>query len=138
MARPKAEAGSHKKVYEINGEVKTLGEWAKQYGVIRTTVHDRMKRGMTLQEALTTPLHTVSKPRINYNKMYRVCAKCRWSEVDGARHLCMYIVNHRPPQRRPVSAMDCTEKKSGSVFEPRRKGQLTPAQLEAFRTRGYR
>ena len=38
----------------FNGETKQLCEWAKQYGIKPTTLRERLRRGWTMQEALST------------------------------------------------------------------------------------
>ena len=137
MSRSKNYA-SHHRVYAINGEVKFLAEWCRIYGASPTTVRRRVDSGMTLLDALTKPPepHTGSKPKpIPKPQIYAKCRKCRWSENDDMRPICMYLVNHLPPQRRPVSAEDCALGKPGSVFERRKKGRFTPAQ-EAMFTNG--
>jgi len=43
------------KLYEHNGESKTLAEWARAYGIPETTLHARVNRyGYPLDVALTT------------------------------------------------------------------------------------
>lgn len=44
------------KYIEFNGERKTQREFAKQYGMSEATLGQRLKRGMTVAEALTTPI----------------------------------------------------------------------------------
>lgn len=131
MSRHKEQA-SHHKVYAIIGEVKFLSDWCKQYNAKPTTVRRRINNGMTLLEALTKPpdKHNKAKysKKVPVSKVYAKCRKCRWSENDDARPICMYLVNHMPPQRRPVSVEDCVEGKPGSVFEKRKKEKLTPSQ----------
>lgn len=39
-----------------NGEIKTLTEWAEEYRIDRRTLLGRIKRGQTIEEALTTPV----------------------------------------------------------------------------------
>ena len=39
---------------EFNGETKLLSDWAKQYGISRTTLADRLNRGWNIETALTT------------------------------------------------------------------------------------
>lgn len=138
MSRYKEQA-SHHKVYSINGEVKFLAEWCRIYNANPSTVRKRINDGMTMLEALTAPKHPGSKrtetERLSIKKIYAKCRKCRWSENDDMRPICMYLVNHLPPQRRPVSAEDCALGKPGSVFERRKKGRFTPAQ-EAMFTNG--
>lgn len=45
------------KHYELDGEKKTLGEWAKKYGIDYHTVFARIKYGWELREALTTSIY---------------------------------------------------------------------------------
>ena len=130
---------SHHRVYAINGEVKFLAEWCKIYNAKPTTVRRRVDSGMTLLDALTAPPAPPDKRQakkqvreISQKKIYAKCKKCRWSEWDDARPICMYLVNHQPPQRRPVSVEDCVQEKPGSVFERRKRGRLTPAQMAMF------
>lgn len=40
-------------LYEFNGETKTSKQWCDQYGICQTTFIDRLKRGWTLEQALT-------------------------------------------------------------------------------------
>lgn len=40
----------------INGETKTITEWCEQYGISSETVRSRQRKGMSLIEALTTPI----------------------------------------------------------------------------------
>ena len=138
MPREKEQASHHKR-YDIGGEVKYLSEWCRIYDRNPSTVRKRLNDGMTILEALTTPNHPGSKKteteRLSIKKIYAKCRKCRWSENDDARPICMYLVNHQPPQRRPVSVEDCVQEKPGSVFERRKKGRFTPAQ-EAMFTNG--
>ena len=41
---------------KINGAVKTLTEWAREYDVNPTTFYNRIKRGIPMPEALTMPV----------------------------------------------------------------------------------
>lgn len=41
---------------EFNGARKTQREFAKEYGMSEATLGQRLKRGMTVEEALTTPI----------------------------------------------------------------------------------
>ena len=44
-----------KRYYEINGEVKTLGDWCYEYGKSKTTVKTLMHNGLSLENALKCP-----------------------------------------------------------------------------------
>lgn len=48
-----------------DGETKTLSEWAKQYGINRTTLHDRIfKLGYSFEQAISTNGRMVAKTAI--------------------------------------------------------------------------
>lgn len=40
---------------ELNGVVKTRGEWAAHFGVARDTVRNRLRAGWSMERAITTP-----------------------------------------------------------------------------------
>lgn len=49
-------------IYSMNGEAHTLSEWCDIYHLNRSTIDRRINRsGMTLEQALTTPIRTYSK-----------------------------------------------------------------------------
>lgn len=41
--------------YTFNGETKTSKQWCEIYGISQTTLLDRLKRGWSLEQALTIP-----------------------------------------------------------------------------------
>jgi hypothetical protein len=41
---------------EFNGEIKTMSQWARDFGFKRGTIKDRIERGWPIQKALTTPI----------------------------------------------------------------------------------
>lgn len=41
---------------EINGITKTIKEWCDYYGILRTTVYGRVRKGMDIVSAITTPV----------------------------------------------------------------------------------
>ena len=52
---------------EYNGKVKTLSQWATYYGLTRSCLKCRIKKGWEIEKALTTPQrnkikHTQSQP----------------------------------------------------------------------------
>ena len=136
MSRYKEQA-SHHKVYAINGEVKFLSDWCKQYGVCASTVRGRMNRGMSLQEALTAekgdPCAVKWAKEREMRKAEKGCAKCAHSEKIENHPKCFYVLAGHG--RRPVPASVCAAKGPGSVFEPRKRGKLSPAQVAVFTNR---
>ena len=41
---------------DINGTQKTIKAWCEEYGILRTTVYGRMRKGMSAKDAITTPV----------------------------------------------------------------------------------
>jgi hypothetical protein len=41
---------------ELNGKIKTLQEWSEEYNINRATLKSRLKSGLSLQDALNTPV----------------------------------------------------------------------------------
>lgn len=128
-----------KRIYEIDGEQRSLTEWCRVYGIDRRTVSNRLFRGMPLVEALTTPaVHKLPERHLSkQEKIWKVCNECQWSELADNHPACFYI-DYPGHGRRPVPAEVCIEKGEDSVFEPRKKGRWTPAQEIAFMERGFR
>lgn len=54
-----------KTLYEYNGEQLTLTELAKKTGIRQQTLSYRMSRGMSVEDAVNTPLCTNGRPRSN-------------------------------------------------------------------------
>jgi hypothetical protein len=54
-AEPKQEPLAWRR-FEYNGRSMTLAEWAKEYGLKANTLHYRIKRGWSIERALTEPL----------------------------------------------------------------------------------
>jgi hypothetical protein len=48
----------------MDGQRMILSDWAEKYGINRTTIILRMKRGMSLRDALTLPLLTNGSGKI--------------------------------------------------------------------------
>ena len=46
-----------------NGETKTIKEWAETLGCKPSTIHSRIRRGMSDEEAVTTPLGIINRDR---------------------------------------------------------------------------
>lgn len=55
---------SRNRIITFEGKSRTLTEWEKITGITRTTIHSRLKKGMSIEEALTMPV----KRRIDNRK----------------------------------------------------------------------
>lgn len=44
---------TNNKIIEINGIIKTSKQWCEMYNISQTTLNDRLKRGWTIEQALT-------------------------------------------------------------------------------------
>lgn len=96
------------KHYYFRGETKTLRAFAEQYGIPVRFVWSRMRRGWTLEEALTTPEGESSITP--YYAASRKCAGCRYAKkmVVGRYtddYYCDYLLMCM--SRRPVRFEDC-------------------------------
>lgn len=44
--------------YNWKGEIKTIGQLAKEYNILPATINSRLKKGWTLEDSLNTPVDT--------------------------------------------------------------------------------
>lgn len=91
-ASPKVQGNNRgdNRLYTFNGETKTLSEWANSLGIKYTTLHERLRLGKTIKEALTMPLQSkhfdrVKKARENGLDPHLVSWRVRhgWSEEEA-------------------------------------------------------
>lgn len=52
------------KLLEYNGETHTESEWAEKIGIRRGTLHERLRRGVPLERALTMPKQTKKRTQL--------------------------------------------------------------------------
>jgi hypothetical protein len=57
---------TNNKIYEYEGQSKTLSQWADVFGVNRKMLQDRIWRGWTIERALTTPIHIENRAKLSY------------------------------------------------------------------------
>jgi hypothetical protein len=53
LTEPKDEHDFSKKILEFNGERKPISEWVKEFGINERTLYFRIKKGWTVERALT-------------------------------------------------------------------------------------
>lgn len=70
------------RLIEYNGETKQLIEWAECFGIKYTTVRERLRRGWTVEEALSTPPSTHRQLHPNQPKKR---SHWRYITVNGER-----------------------------------------------------
>lgn len=57
LTTPVPRGGSHdSKLLNYNGESRSVTEWARRVGISRGTIRSRLKKGWTVESALTTPV----------------------------------------------------------------------------------
>jgi hypothetical protein len=61
--RPRKPRAHHTNLYFVDGAYLSAKEAAKKYGIAQSTVRERLNRGWTIEEALTTPIQEKSKPK---------------------------------------------------------------------------
>lgn len=97
------------KKIEFDGLCLSLRGWSRRTGISACTISDRLKRGWTVERALTTP---VKRPSNVPERIYAQSDKCRGCtygrllHVQGsAPYYCAYlgITGHC----RPWAAVDC-------------------------------
>lgn len=49
------------KYLEFKGKIKTRAQWCREYGISQTTLYDRLKRGWTIEQALTISTKGVNR-----------------------------------------------------------------------------
>ena len=67
-------------IHEIDGEKKQLREWLDHFGIGINAYRSRIRKGMTVEEALKTPVRK-QKPVHGYNAFYMVENLCREFEI---------------------------------------------------------
>ena len=111
----------------INGETHNLKEWCAIYGISSGGVRSRLKAGMGLEEALTTPVRqrlTLGAKRVGRAEPKRLsgqgmeksekCRKCFYGDQAEGGYVCMYITHTY--RRRPCPPGDqCT------VYDPKKR-----------------
>lgn len=48
----------------LNGETKSVSDWARQFGVSYSTLYARVRRGVSLEEALSTPVKSRNQTKL--------------------------------------------------------------------------
>jgi restriction system protein len=71
---------TNKLMWEIDGVAKTADEWCSEYNISRTGVMARVKKGMTLKDALITPSYRVGNT-IEINGVFKT--KKEWCDEYG-------------------------------------------------------
>ena len=73
--------------YEINGEVKTLKDWCRQYNIPFSVVKTRIRGDWTIEDALVTPVSTqgnsIKKPHKLYDYRGISLSIEKWAAVSG-------------------------------------------------------
>lgn len=54
-------------LYTFKNQTKTSKQWCDEYGISQTTLNDRLKRGWTLEQALTISTEGNNR-KVNFNK----------------------------------------------------------------------
>ena len=93
----------------FQGQTRTITEWAKLTGIPRLTIHQRLNRGFSVEEALTLPLnkrrHAITK-RVHPKKMHPAPDSARWGKLSDrplAIKLPQELYDHLqdlPPEKR--------------------------------------
>ena len=124
-------------LHTYNGKTQSLTDWAKEYNINRSTLCNRLRKGLTLEEALNFKYvptgvnqYTNMRPSTKRRITLEGCKKCLWSCCKGEKDgpYCGYI-DHPGHGRRPVPPYECATRQPGSVFEPKTKGNSAKLKL---------
>jgi len=74
--------------YDFDGKTLCLKDWADLYGMRKGTLHDRLARGMSFEEALTSPVRKWVRQDVNVRcvmreKHERACLQCGYETGVG-------------------------------------------------------
>jgi hypothetical protein len=77
-ATPKQQANNMRtnRLLTLDGETKTMSEWAEAIGIRVQTLHERIKRGWDVRRALTQPVQKRAKS-------IRAITKCETANTNG-------------------------------------------------------
>ena len=132
------------KYITIDGETHNKSEWYRIYNIDSSTIQNRVKHGMTFEQALKmekrfertppTPKREGKKAPKKLHRGYEAkndkkCRKCKFGERSDSRYVCMYAWFEK--KRRGCEAGDkCTKS------EPRSR-RITEAQKALFKVGIY-
>ena len=60
-----------RRLLTFRGKAQNLAAWARELGMVRLTIHDRLKRGWTVEEALGTPASLNNKRRPSKERSHK-------------------------------------------------------------------
>ena len=69
IAHVKARSGPKPALYELDGQTFTLRGWCAQRGLLVATVKGRLRKGLSLREALAAPLQDMPHPSARLYEM---------------------------------------------------------------------
>lgn len=69
------------KEYKYNGQKKTLKEWSEETGILSHVISERLRRGDSIEKALTTPAkHRISRKKESATCPYPDCDNCPYPD----------------------------------------------------------
>lgn len=104
---------------EYRGKIYTFRELEALSGIHHETIRRRMAGGMTVEQAVTTPVdpHKQRKPR----KEKKKCKTCRFHRAGsgGVDHYCDYLCTIWDETGKPRSRMLICSAEKCTVYEPK-------------------
>lgn len=104
-----------KDIVVLDGKVHTVEEWCAIKKISEVALRIRLKKGMSMEQALTIPARGLGEPQPKQHRPDEYCEGCIYSEIvsmpgAGPWTACDYI--GKTGRRRPCPPWDkCTVKK---------------------------
>jgi hypothetical protein len=90
--KPKRQRKRRQSIYVVNGRSMSISGWAKEIGVNPVTIYDRLNRGWSVEDALTTPANATpanKQPRKRQARQYEYKGRSltldQWSAETGIK-----------------------------------------------------
>ncbi len=79
----------HSHFISINGQTKNIMQWCKEYNINQGTLYSRLKRGYSIEDALTKPVKQIAKrPRLGNAKInYEIADEIRKQKKGGKSNI---------------------------------------------------
>ena len=75
-----------RKMLEFQGETRSISEWSEITGIPRLTIHQRLNRGFSVEEALTLPLnkrrHAATEKKMHPKMRHPAPDSTRWGKLS--------------------------------------------------------
>jgi hypothetical protein len=75
--------GNYNTLFTLNGVTKTQAEWARKLGLKDTAIQERLRRGWSVEKALTTPCRSFTKQNTKWTYKEETKNLSQWAKIIG-------------------------------------------------------